>query len=205
MDNDKLLMMVRDIQNLLQRAAMGSASRWRNLYYRLCGIRFHGYVWMRAVEIPSNYHNIELDSCSLDRGVTLLCGGSPREGIKLKIGPGSYLNRRTFVDAIESVEIGQFVAIGPDCYITDHDHGVDPTRAPLDQEMVAKRTYIGDRAWLGAKVIVLKGVTIGQNAVIGAGSVVTRDIPAYAVAVGIPARVIRTRTPDIEQNTAISP
>jgi acetyltransferase-like isoleucine patch superfamily enzyme len=195
-------MMVPGILNFLQNAAMGSASRWRNLFHRLRGVRIHGYVWMRAVEIPLYPYNVELESCSLDRGVTLLCGGPPREGIKLKIGYGSYLNRRTFVDAIESVEIGQFVAIGPDCYITDHDHGVDPTRAPLDQEMVAKRTYIGDRAWLGAKVIVLKGVTIGQHAIVGAGSVVTRDIPPYAVAVGIPARVVRTRTPGVEQNTA---
>ncbi len=193
------------VANLARRLVMAVASRWRNLFYRAIGMHIHGYIWMRSVEIPSDHHNIELDSCSLDRGVILLCRGQPRTGIKLKIGKESYLNRRTFVDAIESVEIGQFVAIGPDCYITDHDHGVDPTRAPLDQEMMAKRTYIGDRAWLGAKVIVLKGVTIGQHAVIGAGSVVTRDIPAYAIAVGIPARVIRTRTPGIEQNTAISP
>ena len=59
--------------------------------------------------------------------------------------------------------------------------------------MNAQATTIGDRVWLGAKVTVLKGVTIGNDAVIGAGSVVTKDIPPHGIAVGVPAQVIKSK------------
>ena len=187
-------MLLSKVFNLVQRLAMGFASRWRNLLYRGIGVRMHGYIWMRAVEIPREYHNIELTSCSLDRGVVLLCSGPPSTQIKLSIGSGSYINRRTFLDAIESLTIGANVAIGPGCYITDHDHGVDPNRPVLNQEMVSQPTRIEDEAWIGAHVVILKGVTIGRRTIVGAGSIVTRSLPPDSIAVGAPARVIRSRT-----------
>jgi acetyltransferase-like isoleucine patch superfamily enzyme len=179
----------------IQRVCMGGASRFRNLSYRALGVRMKGYNWLRSIEIPYNHRNIELNSCSLDRGVVLLCGGAARPGVRLSIGDGTYINRRTFIDANESIIIGRNVAIGPNCYITDHDHGLDPSRPPLQQEMLAKPTRIEDAVWLGANVVVLKGVTIGARSVVGAGSVVTRSLPADIIAVGVPARVIRSRTP----------
>jgi serine acetyltransferase len=178
---------------LLRRAGMGGVSRCRNVFYRLMGVRINGYCWLRAIEIPRDHHNIELDCCSLDRGVIVLCAGAASDRIKLSVGHATYINRNTFLDAIESLTIGQRVAIGPNCYITDHDHGLDPSLSPLAQPMVAKPTRIGDDAWLGANVVVLKGVTIGSRAVIGAGSIVTKDVPEGAIAAGIPARVIRMR------------
>ncbi|HSV14851.1 MAG TPA: acyltransferase, partial [Tepidisphaeraceae bacterium] len=85
------------------------------------------------------------------------------------------------------------VAIGPGCYITDHDHGLDPSRPPLAQQMIAAPTRIEDWVWIGANAVILKGVTIGQRTIIGAGSVVTRDLPPNVIAVGVPARVVRQR------------
>jgi acetyltransferase-like isoleucine patch superfamily enzyme len=186
-------MLLSKIVNLMQRLLTGLASRWRNLFYRVAGVQMHGYNWLRAVEIPRDHHNIKLESCSLDRGVVLLCGGPAKSGIKLSIGPGTYINRNTFLDAVESLVIGSRVAIGPGCYITDHDHGIDPSRAPLDQDLIASPTSIGDEAWIGANVVILKGVTIGQRTIVGAGSVVTKSLPSDVVAVGVPAKVIRTR------------
>jgi acetyltransferase-like isoleucine patch superfamily enzyme len=155
----------------------------------------HGYVWMRAVEIPSSHHNIELQRCSLDRGVVLLCTGPARSGIKLSIGHNTYINRRTFLDVIDSLSIGNDVAIGPGCYITDHDHGIGADQPVLRQEMVSAPTRIEDAVWIGANVVVLKGVTIGRGTIVGAGSVVTRSLPPNSIAVGVPAKVIRSRTP----------
>jgi acetyltransferase-like isoleucine patch superfamily enzyme len=86
-----------------------------------------------------------------------------------------------------------YCGIGPNCYITDHDHGLDLAFAPLQQPMVSSPTKIGDRVWVGANVTILKGVNIGNDAVIGAGSVVTKDIPEKAIAVGNPAKVIKYR------------
>jgi acetyltransferase-like isoleucine patch superfamily enzyme len=179
--------------DLGQRVSGGLASRWRNVYYRLRGVRLLGYVWMRAIEIPRNHSAIEIDGgASLDRGVVLLCTGPEQVEPKIVIGSGTYINRNTVLDAAESLVIGRECAIGPGCYLTDHDHGFAPDTPPLSLPLVTKPTRLEDRVWLGANVVVLKGVTIGRGSVVGAGSVVTRDIPPDCVAVGNPARVIRT-------------
>ena len=81
--------------------------------------------------------------------------------------------------------------IGPDCYITDHDHAISADRAPGATPLVSAATRIEDRCWLGAHVTVLKGVTIGKGTVVGAGSVVTKSLPPGVVAVGVPAQVIK--------------
>ncbi len=171
----------------------GIKSRQRNLYYRFLGVKLKGYVWLQEIEIPRNYQDIELEAgCALDRGVTLLCSGEPVNYSKIYIGAGTYINRGTFLDAAVSIKIGNNCAIGPGCYITDHDHGHDPSLPPLEQPLIHQPTQISDRAWIGANVTILKGVKIGEQAVIGGGSVVTKSVPRGAVAVGVPARVIKT-------------
>ena len=83
--------------------------------------------------------------------------------------------------------------IGPFCYLTDHDHGMIAGTPIVTQPLVSTPMVLGADVWLGARVTVLKGVTIGEGAIVGAGAVVTRDVPAGAIAAGIPARVIRKR------------
>lgn len=179
---------------LLKRIWLGLASRLRNIHYGLVGVKLHGYVWMRQIEIPHHYVGIELERfCALDRGVVLLCAGEKQDKPKIVIGAHTYINRNTFLDAILSLEIGEHCAIGPGCYITDHDHGSKLSLPPLDQPMVAQPTKIGNRVWIGANVTILKGVKIGDDTIVGAGSVVTKDLPANVIAVGVPAKVIRYR------------
>ena len=85
------------------------------------------------------------------------------------------------------ITIGEDTQIGPGCLITTTDHDYrDQLRASF------KAVTIGKRVWMGANVTVLPGVSIGDEAVIGAGSVVTKSIPARSIAVGVPARVIKT-------------
>ncbi|XHR80500.1 MAG: acyltransferase [Gloeotrichia echinulata GP01] len=180
---------------LTRRIQQGLGSRWRNLYYKTLGVKIHGYIWLREIDIPRNFDDIEIESfCAFDQGVTLLCSGEPLPHPKIYIGAYTYINRNTFLDAILSLTIGQQCGIGPGCYITDHDHGLDLALAPLAQPMVAQPTKIGDRVWIGANVTILKGVTIGNDAVVGAGSVVTKDVPEKAIAVGVPAKVIKYRS-----------
>ena len=176
----------------LHRLGQGLASRSRNLTYRLLGVDFRRYCWLRAVEIPRNWSDIILHGCALDRGVVLLCSDAPRPG-KIEIGEGTYVNRYTVFDAHHSIQVGREVMIGPHCYITDGNHGFARGASIKSQPMTAKPVVIEDEAWLGAHVTVLAGVRIGRGAVIGAGSVVTRDIPANAVAFGSPAIVRRMR------------
>ncbi|MDV3351374.1 acyltransferase [Leptothoe sp. LEGE 181152] len=156
------------------------------------GVRLQGYAWIGRIEIPRNFNDIELGiGCSLDSGVVLLSSGEETIQPKICIGESTYINRNTFIDASISIKIGRQCGIGPGCYITDHDHGMQANLPPLNQPLIVNPTYIFDRAWLGANVTVLKGVTIGKDSVIGAGSVVTKDIPAGAIAVGVPAKVIK--------------
>jgi acetyltransferase-like isoleucine patch superfamily enzyme len=179
----------------MHRSISGVCSRLRNFYYRAQGVKLQGYVWMRNIEIPRNHSEIEIEAAvALDRGVVLLCSGDSQPASKIYIGTQTYLNRNTFLDASLSITIGRQCAIGPNCYITDHDHRSEANVPPLEQPLIAKPTHIGDRVWLGANVTVLKGVTIGNDTVIGAGSVVTKDIPPGAIAVGVPAKVIRLKT-----------
>jgi acetyltransferase-like isoleucine patch superfamily enzyme len=180
---------------MIQRITRALGSRWRNLYYRCLGVKFNGYVWMREVDIPRNFQQIELGlGCSLDRGVTLVCSGESLSHPKIYIGASTYINRNTFLDASLSIVIGQACAIGPGCYITDHDHGMRSDLPPLKQPLVSQPTCIGNHVWIGANVTILKGVTIGDGAVIGAGSVVTKDIAANELAVGVPAKVIKLKS-----------
>lgn len=173
---------------LIHRLALGTASRLRNLGYRLLGVDFRESCWLRGIEIPRNWHDVTLHGCALDRGVVLLCSGEPRPG-KIEIGHGAYLNRYTLLDAHAGISIGRDVMIGPHCYLTDGRHGIAPGASVKSQRMTATPIVVEDEAWLGAHVTVLAGVRIGRGAVIGAGSVVTKDIPAGAIAYGTPATV----------------
>jgi acetyltransferase-like isoleucine patch superfamily enzyme len=151
---------------------------------------------MRRVSIPRQWSDVRIYSgVALDDGVTLLSSEEPAAA-KIDIGKGVYLNRNTFVDASLSITIGEDTMIGPNCYITDHDHAYAPGARPADGTLTNQATRIGARVWLGAGVIVLKGVTIEDDCIIGAGSVVTRSIPANSVAVGVPAKVASSRVTD---------
>jgi acetyltransferase-like isoleucine patch superfamily enzyme len=177
----------------LYRASLGLKSRWRNLYYRALGVKISGYVRLQAVQIPRNWSDITLGSlASLDHGVVLLCSG-PVRGDKLVIGPRTYVNRYTMFDAHEHLEVGQACMIGPHCYFTDANHGVASDLPVRQQRMQAAPLIIEDNVWVGAGVVVLAGTRVGRGAVIGAGSVVTSDIPPNVVAVGVPAQVLRSK------------
>lgn len=166
------------------------ASRARNVWFRLLGVRMTGYVWLRRVSIPRQWRDVHLEaSCSLDDGVVLLCSGPPRAG-KITIREGVYVNRYAMIDAHEQIEIGRDCMIGPHCYLTDADHGMEAGVVVGRQPMATKAVVLEPGVWLGAGVIVLKGVRIGRGAVVGAGAVVTKDVAPDAIVVGVPARQV---------------
>jgi len=127
--------------------------------------------------------------CVLDQDLTVESSGS------LRVGNGTIFGHHCTLGVKEAVVIGDDCLIAEMVSIRDHDHRFDlsldiPVR---DQGFDCRPVYIGRNVWLGCKVTVIKGVTIGDNVIVGANSVVTRDIPNNAVAVGAPARVIRYR------------
>jgi lipopolysaccharide O-acetyltransferase len=117
-----------------------------------------------------------------------------RRGVtRIEIGDESVIQPFVHIGAVERVRIGRGCLLASRVYITDHDHDFsDPSNSVVSNgRVIAAPVEIGDYVWLGEAVIVLKGVSIGSRSIVGAGSVVTRDIPALTIAAGSPARVIR--------------
>lgn len=94
------------------------------------------------------------------------------------------------------IVIGNDVMMGPNCIMRTYSHAHDRIDIPMNQQGFEPEQvmHIGDDVWIGTNVIILPGVNIGSHCIIGAGSVVTRDVPDYAVVGGVPAKVIRYRT-----------
>jgi acetyltransferase-like isoleucine patch superfamily enzyme len=112
---------------------------------------------------------------------------------RIRIGTGCFLNLGVMVAAIDEVEIGDHCMFANGCFVSDADHRFDDPGVPVPFQGFTSKgpTRIGDNVWCGANVVVTSGVAIGERCVIGANSVVTRDVPARSVAVGAPARVIK--------------
>lgn len=182
-----------DLSGRVIQLAQSLASRMRAAVFAALGMRIDGRCWLRDIEWPLRPRCIALgEGAMLDRRVVLL---ATCDSARITIGTRTYINRDTFLDASELIEIGDECMIGPGVYITDHDHAFDGAAAPGALPLVSSPTRIGPRCWLGAKVVVLKGVTIGEGTVVGAGSVVTKSLPPRVVAVGAPARVVKELTP----------
>lgn len=117
-----------------------------------------------------------------------------REG-NISIGDESNIGPDCHIGTSSNITIGKHCLFGGRCYIGGLQHGFEDTDTPITEQKMVSRggVQMGDDVWLGAHVIVNDGVKIGNGAIIGAGSVVTNDIPAYAIALGIPAKVIRKR------------
>jgi acetyltransferase-like isoleucine patch superfamily enzyme len=148
---------------------------------------------MRRISIPRQWSDVTIEAgVALDEGVVLLCSGVDSQD-KILIRRGTYVNRFTVIDATDKIQIGSNCMIGPQCYITDHDHGHEVGRLVSEQPLIGRPVWIGNDVWIGAGVIILKGVNIGDSAIIGAGSVVTKDVPPMAKVVGVPARMLEQR------------
>ena len=112
---------------------------------------------------------------------------------RLRIGAGSFLNVGVMVAVDSLVEIGDHCMFANGCFVTDAAHRFDDPEVPVPWQGFTSKgpTRIGDNVWCGANVVVTSGVTIGERSVIGANSVVTQDVPAFSVAAGAPAKVLK--------------
>jgi acetyltransferase-like isoleucine patch superfamily enzyme len=131
-------------------------------------------------------------------------------------GAGTYFNRRCSLASPENISLGKSVSVGPEnrlwaspnarlvigddvllgpnVTIVTSNYGLDDRERPISEQTWRESdVVIGRRSWLAANVVVLPGVTIGEGAVIAAGAVVTSSIPAFAIAGGVPAKVIKLR------------
>lgn len=119
----------------------------------------------------------------------------PVDDIKpvIKIGNKCYFGFNLSILAGKNITIGNNVLFASNILITSEAHGIDPeSEIPyMDQKLSGKEVSIGDNVWIGEKVCILPGVRIGSNSIIGAGSIVTKSVPDYSIAVGNPAHIIK--------------
>lgn len=169
---------------------------WRFLRFKLGNphVITEGFVFLgRNVEV---YVRPGYGRLILGRWVHLGTGNSLRchEG-NLRIGDKCVFGRYNTVNCYLDIEIGAATLVADWVYICDFDHNTGDVTVPIkDQGIVKTPVRIGPDVWLGVKSSVLRGVQIGTGAVVAAHSVVTRNVPPYAVVAGVPARVVADRT-----------
>lgn len=165
------------------------------------GLRYPAHVRIGANTVIDDYVQLSARGDEHDRitlGTQVLVGQSSRlrtRGGSITIDDQANIGPDCHIGTSSHIHIGKHCLLGGRCYVGGLSHGFDDLDTPItEQEMVSKGgVTLEENVWLGAHVIVNDGVTIGTGAIIGAGSVVTEDIPAYAIAVGTPAKVIRNR------------
>lgn len=135
--------------------------------------------------------------CNFEGGKGLIIGKDVTinvcKGASLVFGDRVGIGNRCQIVCHEAIYIGEGTVLAPGVMIYDHNHVFDYENGVRQREFTSTPINIGKHCWLGAGVIVLKGVTIGDHCVVGAGSVVTKDIPSYSIVVGNPAKVIKKK------------
>lgn len=127
------------------------------------------------------------------RNVNVEKGADFGSGNGIRIGDNSGIGVNCSVRG--PLEIGDNVMMGPDVIIMTSSHNVESTLIPMNQQgsLPKQKVKICDDVWIGTRVIILPGVTIGEGTIIGAGAVVTKDVPDYAIVGGVPAKIIKYR------------
>jgi acetyltransferase-like isoleucine patch superfamily enzyme len=162
-------------------------------------LRLKGVSIGKNVEIESCYftwyHNIKLgDNCTIERHVFFNANGAFNPKHTIIIGDKTFIGNGCEFNIAQNITIGYHCAIASGCKFIDHNHGFDTQNVFIGLQPAQNAPIkIEDDVWLGVNVVVLKNVHIGQGAIVGAGSVVTKSIPPYEIWGGVPAVKIRNR------------
>lgn len=156
------------------------------LMLRNCRVRFSTLYWSLRLN-------------TIGQHVTIFPGSILADAKDISIGHHVFINSGAhFYTAGSSITIGDYVLIGPHCSMIAANRDYTDWRMPMyfNRSYIKKPIIIGDDVWIGENVTITAGVTVSRGAVIATGAVVTKDVPAYAIVGGIPAKVIKYRFDD---------
>jgi acetyltransferase-like isoleucine patch superfamily enzyme len=176
---------------LADRARGRLRSQWFTLRFRAAGAHIGKRIWVsRGVQVTvSRSARLHIgDRVSLGAGVILSVGN----GATLTLGDDVRITHYTMIGVENSITIADRAQVGEHCSIRDHGHNASAA-SMHSAALVSSPVCIGEDSWIGRGVAVLMGSRIGAGAVIGANAVVRGDVPQDAIAVGIPAHVVRFR------------
>jgi acetyltransferase-like isoleucine patch superfamily enzyme len=164
--------------------------RFLSTYGRRLGLDGLCFIGPRVTIQIGKTARVELGRWSwLGHGTKIRC----HEGV-VSIGAKTVLGQECTISAFQHVSIGRECVIADRVMLIDFDHGMVEVERPIRVQGIYKRdTRIGNNVWIGYGACILRGVTVGDNAVIGTCAVVTKDVPPNAVVGGVPARTIRMR------------
>ena len=138
--------------------------------------------------------NIEIgDHCAIGENTTFTVNDRSTREVSLRIGANTYIGRNNFFSVGRGVEIGEYCMFGNNCSFVCGDHVFDSPLVPylMSGTTLEKRIYIGVNCWLGINVTVVGNVKIGHGSIIGANTMVTKDLPPFCIFVGNPGRIIK--------------
>jgi acetyltransferase-like isoleucine patch superfamily enzyme len=150
----------------------------------------------RLVHYWNYAHVSPLRKANIGSNVGMAPNVSLRNGERITIGSRARISERCSLwagDGLGRIEVGEDAVFGPGVYVTASNYDYGPDGPVWQKSRVERDVVIGANTWLGANVIVVPGVTIGDGCIVAAGSVVTRDLPPGVVAAGVPARVVKMR------------
>jgi acetyltransferase-like isoleucine patch superfamily enzyme len=136
----------------------------------------------------------ELTGTTVDATFSLIPPVYSDHGLSIRVGRNVFINQGCTLNDIGGIEIGDDVMIGPRVSLITSGHPLDPNQRR--KQIVAAPIVIQRNVWLGAGAMVLQGVTVGEDSVVAAGAVVTRDVPPGTLVAGVPAQVLRPMSAD---------
>lgn len=167
------------------------AARLRAHYFRLLGANLEPKCLIgRNSRLEHPWRVWMGTRCVLQEDVWLNVGAA---SAGLRIGEYSFIGRATEIEVVQAISVGKGCLIAPKVFITDHNHSTQCGEMMFRQPCIAAPVSLGDDVWVGAHAVILPGVIVGTGAVIAAGAVVTRDVDAYTIVGGVPAKLIKKR------------
>lgn len=130
----------------------------------------------------------------MGKGSTIWSGCKILSPQNVEIGDYTFINENCILSGHANLKIGNFVMIGPNCLISTSDHRYSEYQKPMRlQGLILAPIIIEDDVWLGANVVILPGVRVKRGSIVGANSVVTKDVDAFTIVGGVPAKLIKGR------------
>ncbi len=173
----------------------GALCAMRKAYWRLQGMQIGRGARFSSLDVTWP-HKVSLgERCSLEHDIYLNAAGPYTEGVSIDIGEGCFIGTGCEFNITSRVTIGRCSLIAAGTRFIDHNHGTICEEYIKDQPETSAPISIGADVWIGVNSIILQGVTIGDGAIVAAGSVVTRSVAPYTIVAGCPARPKRDRRP----------
>ncbi len=170
---------------------LGAIRRW---YWCVQGMSIGSGTRLRRLEVTWP-HKVQLGKrCNLEEDVCFNFAGPYSPGVGIVLGDGCFIGRGCEFNVSSRISLGDCCLVGSGTRFIDHNHGMALGRPMKQQPETQGDIEIGSDVWIGVNSVILRGVTIGDGAVIAAGSIVTRSVPSFCVVAGVAARPIRSRT-----------